>query len=323
MIKADDQVRTGESSNVINLLDIQRMSSEDGPGLRTTVFLKGCPLECVWCHNPESISARGEVLWHGDRCMACASCADVCPQEGLSLGSERLILDRAGCQACFRCVDACPTAALEAKGRKVAVEELVKELLKDAAYWGEDGGVTLSGGEALLQEETMDLLASLKEAQAQTAVDTCGAVPEERLRRALEHTDIVLYDLKLADTEAHRAFARAGNEQVLRNLAVVFEWARATPGRVWIRTPVIPGATDSDENIRGIAHILDEGADMVERWELCAFNNLGSSKYAAIDRVWEYASSPLMTKQRMLDLVKVARANCGIENIRATGAMKE
>ncbi len=142
---------------MLTLLDIQRMSSEDGPGLRTTAFLKGCTLACAWCHNPESIASKGEVLWHVSRCMGCASCVAICPEQGIRQEAKGLTIERTRCRACFSCVAACPTGAVEAKGKPIEVEELARELLKDRAYFGEDGGITISGGEALHQPESIEL----------------------------------------------------------------------------------------------------------------------------------------------------------------------
>ena len=297
------------------------MSSEDGPGLRTTAFLKGCPLSCIWCHNPESISLKGEVLWHAARCIKCESCVEECPRHGIELGESRLTLERETCPACFTCVNACPTGALEAKGTPIEIDELVHELLKDRAYFGEDGGITISGGEALFQPESIDLLKALRETGAQVAVDTCGQVSTQRFQEALELTDIMLFDLKSADDEEHRQLTGAGNGQIRENLVLAADWA--ADGRLWIRTPVIPGITDSDENIRGIAEILQglpQGPSAIERWELCAFNNLCASKYTSLERTWELEHTPLMTKERMQELVGLAKAQVDIEDIRATGS---
>ena len=281
----------------LTVLDIQRMSSEDGPGLRTTVFLKGCPLRCRWCHNPESIAPQGEVLWHATRCMGCGSC-----------GGART----------FEAAEACPAGALEPKGIARDCESLCRELLKDRAYWGEEGGVTLSGGEALMQEASLDLLRLLKARGAHVAVDTCGLVPEARLRTALEHCDMVLYDVKFADGALHRERTGAGNEEILRNLRTVAESHR----RLWVRTPIIPGATDDEENIQAIGELLVR-LDGIERWELCAFNNLCESKYRSLGRAWEFAGVPLVARPRMEELCAVAKSANACPDIRWTGAVKD
>jgi len=288
----------------LTVLDIQRMSSEDGPGLRTTVFLKGCPLRCRWCHNPESIAPQGEILRHAARCMGCGSCGD------------------------FRNYEACPTGALEFKGTPWDCETLCRELLKDRAYWGGAGGVTLSGGEPLMQEAAVDLLRLLKAQGAHSrqrnfvALDTCGLVPEARLRAALECCDMVLYDLKFADSARHKEWTGAGNEAILKNLQFVSAWARAGAGRLWVRTPIIPGATDDDENIRAIGEILAR-LNGIERWELCAFNNLCGAKYQSLGRAWEFEGVPLVTRTKMDELLAIAKSTNACPDIRWTGAVKD
>lgn len=283
----------------LTVLDIQRMSSEDGPGLRTTVFLKGCPLRCRWCHNPESIDPKGEVLRHAARCIGCGSC------DG------------------FRDYEACPTGALEWKGTPWEAGKLCREVLKDRAYWGADGGVTLSGGEPLMQEGALDLLRLLREQGAHAAIDTCGLAPEARLRGALERCDLVLYDVKLAYSARHMEWTGAGNEEILRNLQIAAGWARGGKGRLWIRTPVIPGATDSEENIQGIGEILRAHGGAAERWELCALNNLCAEKYQSLGRKWEFEGVPLMARGRMDELCEIAKSAGACKDTRWTGAVRD
>jgi pyruvate formate lyase activating enzyme len=304
------------------------MSSEDGPGLRTTAFFKGCPLSCVWCHNPESISSKPEVIWHSARCFGCASCVSECAQQGLSFRPEGLGLqvDRAKCLACFECSNACPTGAIEGKGSLIEPAVLCQELLRDRAYWGEDGGVTLSGGEALLQPETLDLLRELKHNGIQTAVDTCGFINSEQLLAALEYTDIVLYDLKLADSAAHKQFTGVSNELIMENFGHVANWtARSAAPRLWIRTPIIPGYTDSQDNILALGKIigtvLASGA-RVERWELAAFNNLCVSKYLSLGLLWQLRDLPLIKKSDSATLLTAAKEASGLLDVYVTGALR-
>ena len=305
----------------IRYLDIQRMSSEDGPGLRTTIFLKGCSLACAWCHNPESIAKKPQVYWISARCIKCGSCDSVCPNDALTRDETGVHIDRRLCTGCRTCVSACPTLALECKGIDAEPEELCRELVKDRAYFGRDGGVTLSGGEALLQDGTIELLRLLKQEGIQTAVDTCGMVFTEQLQAALPYTDILLYDLKIMNDADHLRWTGRSNAMILRNLGVAALWAKGN-GRLWIRTPIIPGATDSDENIRAIGNRIN-AIGGAERWELCAFNNLCTDKYERLDIDWAFKNAPLVTKKRMEELLAVARSTRACEDIRSSGALLE
>lgn len=294
----------------MKVLDIQRMSTEDGPGLRTTVFFKGCPLSCTWCHNPESIPPKSHVEWLGVRCIGCRTCEAVCPQHGIWL-DENGVHTSPDCMACGTCTSACPTQALEMKGIERSVGELARIVLKDRAYWGEAGGVTLSGGEVTMQwKEARELLSLLKDAGVHTALDTCGLTTRDVLEALLPVTDLFLYDLKLFDDERHRAFTGQGNTRIFENFEWLVSAAEASGTHVWVRTPIIPGATDTDDNIRGLAGIV---RDRVDKWELCAFNNLCRDKYERLGRVWDFKDATLMARSRMDELTALAIA-CGAPN---------
>ena len=305
----------------IRYLDIQRMSSEDGPGLRTTVFFKGCSLACRWCHNPESISPAIEMQWLGERCIGCGTCQAACPNGAVSLCVEGVFIDETACARCGACREACPTCAMTQKGTDVPFDQLALELYKDRAYFGADGGVTLSGGEALLQSDSIPLLRQLKKMGLHTAVDTCGLVPNYRLLQALGHTDVLLYDVKIFDPVRHRAFTGQSNELILNNLSLAADWAKHG-GRLWVRTPIIPIATDFEANIEAIGRLLHRLGG-VERWELIAFNNLCRDTYRRMQRDWEYENTPLVTKQRMETLLFTARATGGCPDTRITGATRQ
>jgi len=282
------------------ILHLQRLSTEDGPGIRTTVFLKGCPLACAWCHNPESISRQMEVQWLAARCIGCGTCVEACPEGRLTLSEYGVQRDRAGCKVCGTCVEACPAGAQEALGREAAADELLAELAKDRAYFEKSGGgVTLSGGEPTYQPDFAEaLLSGLKARGIATALDTCGLTSKAVLSRLLPYTDLVLFDLKLFDEGEHIKYTGQSNRVILENLLFVRDDLRQRPGQaeLWIRTPLIPGATDSDENLRAIGSFLSEHLDgLAARWELCAFNNLCRDQYARLDRQWAYAQTPLMT----------------------------
>jgi pyruvate formate lyase activating enzyme len=304
------------------ILHVQRMSTEDGPGIRSTVFFKQCPLACTWCHNPESISARPEVQWFSGRCIGCRSCEDACPERCISVTAAGLQIDRSRCDGCGSCAAACPSAALETLGRRVSVDELVRELVKDRAYYeASGGGVTLSGGEPMAQPAfTADLLHRLKELGIAAAVDTCGFASMDSFARILPDIDLLLYDLKTMDPGMHCTFTGQTNEIILRNLLEIQAMrlsAKSAP-RIWVRTPLIPGATATEANLRAIGAWLAHSMDgMLERWELCAFNNMCRDKYQRLGITWAFAGTPLMGREELDALAAQARSS-GIDPARVT-----
>jgi pyruvate formate lyase activating enzyme len=310
------------------ILHLQRLSTEDGPGIRTTVFFKGCPLHCTWCHNPESISSSLQTQWFSTRCIGCRTCVSTCPNGCLSMTDDGLVIDRKRCEACGKCIAACPSGAREMVGRTVSAEEVLAELLKDRAYYeASGGGVTLSGGEPTFQPDFAEaLLRGLKEQGISTALDTCGLCTTHTLDRLLPYTDLVLFDLKLMDSIAHRDFTGVPNEQILDNLNYIRDYIHKLehPISLWIRTPLIPNASLSDNNLSAIGHYLAECLDgAVSRWELCAFNNLCRDQYTRLGLAWAYASTPLMTQDELSHSERIARTS-GFhpEFILATGATR-
>lgn len=304
----------------LTVLDIQRMSSEDGPGLRVTLFLKGCSLACKWCHNPESISSRGEIEWMKVRCLGCHTCESNCIPGSLKLADGEMEINRKTCTGCFICTDVCPSGAMVLKGTKTDEKKLFKELLKDRAYFDKEGGITISGGEPLLQPGVIELLKDLKNEGINIALDTCGLVSSELLTKALEYTDIVLFDIKLMNSEEHLRWTGRGNDEIINNFKIVNIWAN-NGGRLWVRTPVIPGATDSEENIAAIGNFLNN-YDGVERWELCAFNNLCKDKYQRLGVEWKFNEAELMAKEKMEQLLSCAKSTKACRDIRYTGALR-
>jgi pyruvate formate lyase activating enzyme len=224
-----------------------------------------------------------------------------------------LVIDRELCEACGKCVEACPSGAREMLGRSVTVEEVLAELLKDRAYYEKsDGGVTLSGGEPTFQPDFAEgLLRGLKEQGISTALDTCGLASTRTFDRLLPFTDLILFDLKLFDPGLHSKFTGVTNQQILENLAHMRNTIQHQPQRIelWIRTPLIPGATDTQENLSAIGNYLTEHFEKtVARWELCAFNNLCREQYTRLGLEWEYAVTPLMSSSEVRRCEQIAKA---------------
>jgi pyruvate formate lyase activating enzyme len=293
------------------ILEIIRMSTEDGPGIRTTVFFKGCSLNCSWCHNPESISPRPQIQWLETNCIGCGLCVKTCPVLALEKTEKGITINRSLCNGCGVCTEECPTTAMELLGKTWHVHDLVRELIKDRAYFEPSGGgITLSGGEAALQKDfCLPLLKELKEIGIQTALDTCGQISQSTLASLLPYVDILLYDIKEIDSARHKKFVGSGNEKILANaiFAANYKKNHVTPKTFWIRTPVIPGATDTAENIRGIGDFISTNLNgTVARWELCAFNNLCRDKYKRLAMDWPFADTELPERALMEELARSA-----------------
>lgn len=296
------------------ILEIQRMSTEDGPGLRTTVFFKGCPLCCAWCHNPESISSKPQLHWVGSRCIGCGTCVETCPNQALSSGPTGINIDRNLCQSCGECAEACPSTALEMLGKPWTVDKLAHEVAKDRAYFQQSGGgVTASGGEATMQAAFVaTFFQACRLAGISTALDTCGHCSRGALEAILPFTDLVLFDLKLMDPVRHQAYTGVTNEIVKNNLLFVRDWIRShLPRReLWVRTPIIPGATDHPEDINALGKFLAKHLkSTLTRWDLVAFNNLCRDKYLRLGQLWDYRDTPLMTAAAMESLAWEAKGS--------------
>lgn len=317
------------TTDTARILHLQRLSTEDGPGIRTTVFFKGCPLACAWCHNPESIPSQPQVQWLEQRCIGCGTCLEACPRGCLSRDAAgAIVIDRNCCVGCGACAIACPANALELLGRTLTGDELVREVLKDRAYFeASGGGVTLSGGEPTLQATfAKTFLQRMRAEGVPTALDTCGLMSPATLETLLPYVDLVLYDLKEIDSEKHRAFTGQPNTTILENARLLRRLiAEHTPAtRLWIRTPLIPGATATRENLLGLGAFIANTLDgAVERWELCAFNNLCRDKYRRLGLTWAFAATPLMTAEELAEMEHWARES-GVAPaiVLATGAAR-
>ena len=260
-----------------NIFDIQRSSFVDGPGIRTTVFFKGCNLRCAWCHNPESQSAATQLLVYGDKCVGCGKCLEKCPH------------DLKACELCGKCELYCPAEARRVCGKAYTVEELLSEILADKLFYETSGGgVTFSGGECMLQLDALcEILQKCRESGIQTAVDTAGHVPFSHFERILPFTDLFLYDVKSMDPQVHKAYTGVENTLILDNLARLLE--RGT--RVWIRVPVVVGVNDTEKEMRALAAFFQEHG-MPEKIELLPYHAMGESKARAIGREPQIFKAP-------------------------------
>lgn len=260
------------------ITEIQHASVHDGPGLRSVVFLKGCQMRCFWCHNPETISASPQLFFDESKCMGCGRCLGFCEAHKLSNGRHRI--ERAFCTSCFRCVETCFTGALSVCGRVVSVDEVMRDLAEDIPFYGESGGgVTVSGGEPLLQPEfCAELFQLLHREGVSCAVDTCGCVPWSAFETVLPVTDLFLYDLKEIDPETHRRATGVSNSRILENLRKL----DATGKPIEIRMPIIPGINNSDAAITGAGRFL-AGLAHLSGIRLLPYHSLAHDRYRAVD----------------------------------------
>ena len=264
------------------VFNIQRFSIHDGPGIRTTVFLKGCNLKCAWCHNPESQSPKKEILFYGDKCAHCGRC------ENIPVEDEDFF---------------CYNGARELCGKEMSAEAVLSEVLKDSAFYeNSGGGVTFSGGECMLQPDFLaQALKLCKEKGIHTAVDTAGHVSWEHFQKILPDTDLFLYDIKSMDTEIHKKYIGVGNEQILENLAKLLR-AKAT---VWVRMPVVPSVNDTPEEMEKIKAFFEENG-YPAKFELLPYHRLGEHKYRALGKPVETFAVPDKEKLETLKHIVIS-----------------
>jgi pyruvate formate lyase activating enzyme len=290
------------------IADIKRRSLEDGPGIRSVVFFKGCPLRCVFCHNPEMQRPGRELLFRPERCVACGACVPACPRGAVALDLPGRIA-RAACDDCGACVLACPSSALAHVGRRYTVDELVEVLLRDEPYYRHSGGgVTFSGGECTMFPEYLESLArALRQRGIHLLVETAGQLDGAWfVARILPLVDRVYFDLKLADAAAHRRYTGSDNRRILENLTLLIETA---PDRVDVRIPLVPGITTTPENLRGLAQLLRERG--VRRATLLPYNPLGCEMAPRLGRERPPVPEGFMSKEELAAAIATFEAAVG------------
>jgi pyruvate formate lyase activating enzyme len=278
------------------VIDVQRYSLEDGPGVRTSVFLKGCPLRCGWCSNPESQRVNPELMFWPDNCLACGACLEVCASEARSLTAGAMNWDRASCSRCGECVEICPAHAMVWSGRLRSAGDVIREVLRDAPFYEDGGGLTLTGGEPTLQPAFARALLHLaREEHLDTAVETSGNAPWESVEMLSPYVGLWLFDLKHLDSQVHRQFTGVGNELILSNLGKLARLG--APIRV--RVPLIPGVNLTQENLRQTAAYVETLGEAVRSVDLLPFHKLGTAKYQALGRTPLWPDPNLLPDDRV------------------------
>jgi pyruvate formate lyase activating enzyme len=297
------------SKIIINglVFDTKKFAVDDGPGIRTTVFLKGCPMRCLWCHNPEGQTSVPELMYRHKKCIGCNECVSACPNQALFSYRRKLGINRKICNVCGVCAEKCPSGALEIVGKKLSIEEVMKEICKDSVFYEESGGgITLSGGEPLMQIDFASaILRECRKRNIRTAVDTCGCVSSKAIEKIKDRVDLFLYDLKIMDDEKHKKYTGKSNKQILRNFKILAE----NRNDLLVRLPVIPGINDDSKNIQMVADfMLSCGATRIC---LLSYHRSGIEKYRSLNKRYNLKSIRTPSDQE-LEMIKDQFEGSGI-----------
>lgn len=300
------------------VFNIQKYSIHDGDGIRTSIFFKGCPLSCLWCHNPESQRYPKELMLFHDRCTACGACVKRCPRGANSIADGVLVMDREKCTACGVCTDWCIQNAREIAGKEYTVQELVKEAEKDRTFYEQSGGgITLSGGEVMVQN--MDYIEKvcriLHSKGYRINIDTCGYAPYENFKRILPYIDTFLYDIKAMDPEVHKHFMGVDNHLILENLKKLNEDGAA----INIRIPTIEGVNATEEFMQGVIDFLKENNIRVKQVNLLPYHNTGMHKYKKLDRSYDDEAVLGVPGKERMELFKDMFTKQGFSNTKIGG----
>lgn len=287
------------------IFDIQKFSIHDGPGIRTTVFLKGCPLSCTWCHNPESQNVNKEVLFDSEKCVLCGKCEIVCPNHAIDIKNNNLTTDISKCNYCGECTVYCIQGAREVVGKDYTVDEVMKEVMKDKVFYEQsNGGITVSGGEPLMQIDFVEeLLKRLKEENIHTAVDTSGAVNFEILERASQYTDLFLYDLKLMDDEKHKEYIGVSNKNIIENLKKLSN----IHDNINIRMPIIEGVNADNSHIEQTIDLIKNLN--IKKINLLPYHDIAKHKYKKLGLAYDCEKMSKPSDEKMNFFKKMLEQN--------------
>lgn len=291
------------------IFDVKRYAIHDGPGIRTTVFIKGCPLNCFWCHNPEGISKDNEFIYWSNRCIQCGDCIEICPEHAIRGLPNAILTDTDKCTICGTCINVCTTGAREIVGEILSVNELINIIKKDRIHFDQSqGGVTFSGGEPLSQIEFLDAaLECLKDISLNTVVDTSGYAPTDFLLKIEDKVDLFLFDLKIMDDSRHKELTGVSNRLIHYNLQMLSD----TKKKVIIRIPIIPGVNDDRENIINTGMFVSS-LENINQIDILPYHNTASSKYQRLNKEPRFENLRTPTDENMEE-IKTCLEHYGIE----------
>lgn len=283
------------------IFNIQKFSINDGPGIRTVIFFKGCPLHCKWCANPESQLAKIQILWDKKKCLHCHHCLEICPQKAISLKDNNIFIDTNKCTLCKQCINTCPQKALTSEGKIKTVQQVLDIVLQDEVFYEEsDGGITLSGGEFLMQTQfAEELLIAAKEKNLHTCCETTGFCTPEKFQHIIQYIDYILFDLKHWNSQKHLEGTGIDNKLILTNM----KYAISTGKKVLPRIPVIPKFNDSLEDAKKFCDVLHAVGS--NQCQLLPFHQFGENKYHLLNKQYAYENQPALHREDLQEYLQI------------------